>query len=84
MQLSIKDQQRIDVDVGLYWTEKAFFGSHLYEWSLMKGKETKAPELVQFWNSVLANEVEAEKRLVPTTLVFWFGRRHGGRQGCRH
>ena len=60
LQLSIKDQQRIDVDVGLYRTEKAFFGSHLYEWSLMKGKETKAPELVQFWNSVLANEVEAE------------------------
>ena len=60
LQLSIKDQQRIDVDVGLYRTEKAFFGSHLYEWSLMKGKETKAPELVRFWNSVLANEVEAE------------------------
>jgi hypothetical protein len=60
LQLSVAEQKRIDVQVGLHRTKSAVFGSYLHEWSRTKGKEKKAPELVQYWNSNLAHEIEAE------------------------
>jgi hypothetical protein len=46
LQLSAKEQARIDIDVGLDRTKEATFGSSLHEWSLVKGKEKKPPEQV--------------------------------------
>jgi hypothetical protein len=60
LQMTIPEQQRIDVQVGLHRTNDAIFGKRLHEWSKTKGKEKRAPELVHFWNSQLSNEIEAE------------------------
>jgi hypothetical protein len=60
LQLSDKEQQRIDIQVGLHRTKSATFGSCLHEWSRTKGKEKKPPEQVYYWNSNLAHKVEAE------------------------
>jgi hypothetical protein len=60
LQMSKKEQARIDVQVGLHRTNEAHFGSHLHEWSLTKGKEKKPPEQVHYWNSDLGKEIEAE------------------------
>jgi hypothetical protein len=60
LQLSDKEQQRIDVQVGLHRTKEAIFGTYLHEWSRTKGKEKKPPEQVHYWNSNLAHEIEAE------------------------
>jgi hypothetical protein len=60
LQMSLKEQDRIDVQVGLHRTKDATFGSYLHEWSLTKGKEKKPPEQVHYWNSDLCNEIEAE------------------------
>jgi hypothetical protein len=60
LQMSLKEQERIDIQVGLHRTKDATFGSHLHEWSLTKGKEKKPPEQVHYWNSDLGKEVEAE------------------------
>jgi hypothetical protein len=60
LQLSLKEQDRIDIQVGLHRTKQATFGSHLHEWSLTKGKEKKPPEQVHYWNSDLEKEIEAE------------------------
>lgn len=70
LQLLSKDRQRIDVDVGLSRTKDAIFGSYLHEWSLTKGKETKPPEQVYFWNSILSKEIEAEVDLYIRHLFF--------------
>jgi hypothetical protein len=60
LQMSLKEQERIDVQVGLHRTKHATYGSHLFEWSLSKGKEKKPPEQVHYWNSDLEKEIEAE------------------------
>jgi hypothetical protein len=70
LKLSLAERQRIDVDVGLYRTKEAIFGSYLHEWSLTKGRETKPPEMVHFWNSKLSNEIEAEVDLYISHLFF--------------
>jgi hypothetical protein len=63
LQLSLKEQERIDVAVGLYPTKEITFGSYLHEWSTSKSKEKKAPEQVHYWNSKLSNEIEVETDL---------------------
>jgi hypothetical protein len=63
LELSAKEQERIDNEVYLHRTSEATFGTRLYEWSLVKGKEKKAPEQVHYWNSDLSKEVEAEADL---------------------
>jgi hypothetical protein len=60
LQLSLKEQQRIDIQVGLHRTQEATFGSYLHEWALTKNNEKKAPEQVHYWNCSLSHEVEAE------------------------
>ena len=70
LQLFLEDRQRIDVDVGLNRTKDAIFGSYLHEWSLTKGKETKPPEQVYFWNSSLSHEIEAEVDLYIRHVFF--------------
>lgn len=59
LELSVKEQERLDVEVGLYRTKEVTFGSYLHEWS----KEKKAPEQVYYWNAKLSNEIEAEADL---------------------
>jgi hypothetical protein len=63
LQLSVKEQERIDVAVGLYRTKEITFGCYLHEWSTNKGKEKKAPEQVHYWNANLSNEIEVEADL---------------------
>ena len=41
IQLSIKQQQQIDFQVGLHRTNQADFGTYMHEWALTKGKEKK-------------------------------------------
>jgi hypothetical protein len=60
LQLSVKEQERIDLAVGLYRTKEATFGSYLHEWASSKGKEKKPPEAIHYWNASLANEIEVE------------------------
>jgi hypothetical protein len=61
LQMSIKEQKRIDNQVGFHRTKDAVaFGTYMHEWSLQKGKETKAPEQVHYWNAQLSKEIEAE------------------------
>ena len=60
IQLSIKQQQQIDFQVGLHRTNQADFGTYMHEWALTKGKEKKPPEQVLFWNTDLSKEIEAE------------------------
>jgi hypothetical protein len=60
LELSLKEQHRINIQVGLHRTKEATFGSCWHEWSRTKGKEKKPPEQVFYWNSVLSNEIEAE------------------------
>jgi hypothetical protein len=48
---------------------EATFGTYLHDWTKHKGKEKKAPELVHFWNSKLANEIEVETDLYLQHLV---------------
>ena len=60
LQLLLEDRQRIDVDVSLNRTKDAILGLYLHELLLAKGKETKPPEQVYFWNSSLSHEIEAE------------------------
>jgi hypothetical protein len=60
LQMSLKEQQRIDWQVGYNQTKDVTFSNYFHEWSLFKGKETKAPEQVHYWNSQLSKEIEAE------------------------
>jgi hypothetical protein len=61
LQMSIKEQARIDYQVGLHRTNKqVVFDDYVHDWSMVDGKETKAPEQVHYWNSQLSNEIEAE------------------------
>jgi hypothetical protein len=60
MQLSLKEQERLDIQVGLHRTKDAVFGSQVHEWSRTPRKETKPPEQVYDWNGNLAHEIEAE------------------------
>lgn len=60
IQLSIKQQQQIDFQVGLHRTIQADFGTYMHEWARTKGKEKKTPEQVLFWNANLSKEIEAE------------------------
>ena len=60
LQMSLKEQERIDIEVGLHRTKQAVFGSYIHEWSLTKGKEKKPPEQVFYWNSKLSREIEVE------------------------
>jgi hypothetical protein len=63
LELSFKEQERIDVAVGLYRTKDVTFGSYLHEWSASKGKDKKPPEQVNYWNANLSNEIEVETDL---------------------
>jgi hypothetical protein len=60
LELSFKEQDRIDIAVGLYRTREVTYGSYLHEWASSKGKEKKPPEQVHYWNGNLASEIEAE------------------------
>jgi hypothetical protein len=60
LQMSIKEQERIDIKVGLHRTKDTIYGTYLHEWALAKGKEKKPPEQVHYWNCSLSNEIEAE------------------------
>ena len=60
MEMSQKEIERINIQVGLHRTKPAEFGSYIHEWSKSKGKEKKKPEQVHYWNSSLAKEIEAE------------------------
>jgi hypothetical protein len=61
--LSAKEIARLDLDVGLHRTTEATFGTYLHDWTVYKGKEKKAPELVNYWNSSLSSELEVETDL---------------------
>lgn len=59
-----KELKQIDEQVGLdVSTKEVTFGSTVFEWAQVKGKETKPPEQVHYWNSSLLNEVVAEADL---------------------
>jgi hypothetical protein len=60
LQVSTKEVERLDAQVGLHRTKQTVFGSYGHEWSLTKGKVKKAPEQVYYWNSKLSSEIEAE------------------------
>ena len=60
IQMSAKEVQQIDFEVGLHRTTQAVFGLYVHEWALMKGREKKPPELVHSWNCELSKEIEVE------------------------
>lgn len=59
--MSAKEKMKIDIQVGLERTSQVLWGEYVHEWALTKGKENKPPGLVHFWNSSLANEIEAQR-----------------------